>query len=306
MNDLILDHTILQATVFDLWPIQQKGGPSLPACIELAYGSGLFKLIHAAMPDWLMVTPEHIRIAAPEAMNMTLFRKELAVGGSLRSALVNLRCAAIVDRGILAECVKVRQALQSLAGQQPVGRALEDEDHDFDNPVMKPYDRWWYAIERNGNEPVSGTPQVLAIPISHVNRAREPNPKLAIDELYDILEDGHSPVMAKIGVPKSSSDYPEARAEWIEIAIESLVANIEEAVKGWPVLPGEPFQNVVMIDDHLFFITIDTIDGVTVASPTASKQALEQFTVEVHRVGHAHLAHGLAALRRAETSRWGA
>src|SRR5260363_311312 len=40
MNDLILDHTILQATVFDLWPIQQKGGPSLPACLELAYGSG--------------------------------------------------------------------------------------------------------------------------------------------------------------------------------------------------------------------------------------------------------------------------
>ena len=302
MNDLTFDHTILHATAVDLWPIQKKGCPSLPACFELAYGSGLLKLIHAAMPDWLIVTPEHIRIAAPEAMNMTLFREELAVGGALRAALVNLRCAAIVDRGTLAECIKVRQALQSLAEQQPVGRSLEEEDHEFDDPVMKPYDRWWYGIERNGNETVTGKPQVLAIPIPHVNRARERNPNLAIDEMYDLLADGLSPVMAKIGVPKHSADYAEARAEWIEIAIESLVASIEVAVKGWPVLPGGPFQNVVWVDDDMFIITLDTVDGVPLASPTASKQALEQFTLEVRRVGRSHLADGLETLRRAVVS----
>lgn len=59
-----------------------------------------------------------------------------------------------------------------------------------------------------------------------------------------------------------------------------------------------------MIDDRLLFITIDTIDGVTVASLMASKQTLEQFTVEVKRVGHAHLAHGLATFRRAKASRY--
>ncbi len=306
MNTLTIDPTILHATAFDLWPIQQKGCPSLPACFELAYGSGLLKLIYTAMPDWLTVTPEHIRIALPEAMNMTLLRKELAVGGALRSALLNLRCAAIVDRGILAECVKVRESLQRFAEQHPVRRGLKEENDDFDDPVMKPYDRWWYAIERNGNETVFGKPQVLAIPTSHVNRAKEHNPNLAIIEVYDLLADDLSPVMAKIGIPKSSADYAEARAEWIEIAIESLVANIEDAVKGWSILPGEPFQNVVMIDDHMFFITIDTIDGITVASPMASKRAIEQFTVEVNMVGHAHLAHGLATLRRSVTPPCGA
>ena len=56
---------------------------------------------------------------------------------------------------------------------------------------------------------------------------------------------------------------------------------------------------VVRVDDDMFFITLDTIDGVTVASATASRQALEEFSLEVHRVGHVHLARGLAMLHRA-------
>lgn len=196
MNELTLDPTILQAGPLDCWPIQEKGRSALPACFDLTLGSGLLTLTHAAMPDWVMVSTEHIRIAMPEAANINL----------------------------------------------------------------------------------------------------------VINELYDLLEDGHSPVMAKIGIPKNSADYPEARAEWIEIAIESLVANIEEAVKGWPVLPGEPFQQLVWAGDDMFFITLDTIDGVTVASATASRQSLEEFSLEVHRVGHIHLARGLAMLHRAVVS----
>lgn len=167
---------------------------------------------------------------------------------------------------------------------------------------MQPYDRWRYGVERNGNEASTDQPQVLAFPITYVNRARERNPGLVIDELHDLLADGLSPVVAKIGVPKHSADYPAVRAEWIEIAIESLVANIEEAVKGWPVLPGEPFQQIVWVDEDMFFITLDTIDGVTVASVTASRQALEEFSLEVHRVGHVHLARGLVMLHRASVS----
>ena len=188
--------------------------------------------------------------------------------------------------------------MQSLA-EPPKSGGVDEEANEFDDPVMQPYDRWWYAIEQYGNKSAPGEVRVLAIPIVHVNRARERNPNLAINELYHLLADGLSPVMAEIGVPKDSADYAAVRSEWIEIAIESLVANIEEAVKGWPILPGEPFQNVVLIDGDMFFVTLDTIDGVTVASPTASKQALERFTMEVHRVGHSHLAHGLATLRRA-------
>ena len=301
MNELTLDPTILHAGPLNCWPIQEKGRSALPACFDLTLGSGLLTLTHAAMPDWVMVSSEHIRIAMPDAVNITRLREALVTGGILRSALVDLRWAAISDRGILTACGEVKKTLQSLA-EQPDGRGTDPVDNEFDDPVMQPYDRWWYGVERNGNEPSIDKPQVLAFPITHVNRARKRNPNLVIDELYDLLADGLSPVMARIGVPKHSADYAAVRAEWIEIAIESLVANIEEAVKGWPVLPGEPFQQVVWVDDDMFFITLDTIDGVTVASATASRQALEEFSLEVHRVGHVHLAHGLAMLRRAVVS----
>ncbi len=301
MNELILDSTILHAGQLSCWPIQERGRPPLPACFDLALGSGLLKLTHAAMPDWVMVSTEHIRIAVPDAVNITLLRKALGTGGVLRSALVDLRWAAISDRGLLTACGEVWKKLQSLA-EQPDGRGAERDDNKFDDPVMQPYDRWRYGVERNGNEASTDKPQVLAFPITHVNRARERNPDLVIDELYDLLANGLSPVMAKIGVPRRSADYAAVRAEWIEIAIESLVANIQEAVKRWPVLPGEPFQQIVWVDEGMFFITLDTIDGMTVASVTASKQALEEFSLEVHRVGHVHLARGLAMLHRASVS----
>lgn len=301
MNELTLDPTVLHVGPLSCWPIQERGRPALPACFDLALGSGLLKLTHAAMPDWVTVSTEHVRIAMPDAVNVTLLRKALGTGGVLRSALVDLRWAAISDRGILTACGQVKKQLQSLAEQQD-DRGTDHDDNEFDEPVMQPYDRWRYGVERNGNEASTDQPQVLAFPITHVNRARERNPDLVIDELHDLLADGLNPVMAKIGVPKHSVDYAAVRAEWIEIAIESLVANIEEAVKGWPILPGEPFQNIVMIDDDMFVITLDTIDGVTVASATASRQALEEFTLEVHRVGHVHLAQGLAMLHRATVS----
>jgi hypothetical protein len=298
MPDLIPDHSIIHARPLDFWPVQEKGRAAVPACFDLLYGSGHLRLTYAEMQDWVFVTPELIRIAVPEVVNMDLFRKGMAAGGSLRKALVDLRCAAIADRGILTACGAARHELQSLA-ELPRSGGVAEEANELDDPVMQPYDRWWYAIERYSNESALGELRVLAVPIAHVNRARDRNPNLAIDELYHLLTDGLSPVMAKIGVPTDSPDYAAVRSEWIEIAIESLVANIEEAVKGWPVLPGEPFQNVVVIDGNMFFITLDTIDGVTVASSTASKQALERFTREVHRVGHFHLAQGLATLRRA-------
>lgn len=301
MSELILDPTIIHAGPLSCWPIQERGRPAVPACFDMALGSGLLKLTHAAMPDWVMVSTEHIRIAMPDAVNITLLREALGTGGILRSALVDLRWAAISDRGILTACGEVKKTLQSLA-EQPDGRGADHDDNELDDPVMKPYDRWWYGVEHNGKEASTDKPQVLAFPITHANRARERNPNLVIDELHELLADGLSPVMARIGVPKHSADYAAVRAEWIEIGIESLLANIEEAVKGWPVLPGEPFQNIVVIDDDTFFITLDTIDGVTVASATASRQALEEFSLEVHRVGHVHLAQGLAMLHRAVVS----
>ena len=118
MPDLILDSSILQAEARDFWPTQEKGRGALPACFDLAFGSGHLKLTHAAMPDWVLVTPELIRIAVPEIVNMQVFRGAMAIGGALRTAFVDLRCAAIVDRGILTACGEVKAELQSLTSRE--------------------------------------------------------------------------------------------------------------------------------------------------------------------------------------------
>lgn len=303
MNDLILDRTITHAEALDFWPTQEKGRRAIPACVDLSFESGILKLTHAAMQDWVLVTPGHILIALPGAVSMTHFHKALAVGGALRNAFVELRCAAIADRGILTACSEVKNELRNLS-EEPNHRgvAREKGGSGIGDPVFEPYSLWFYAIDRNGRRTEDGKPQVLAFPLPYVSRAREVAPSLAIYELDDLLEMGLSPVTAKIGVPKDHAGYEVARREWIELAIKSLVADIEEAVKGWPVIPGEPFQTITLVDDHLFFITLDTIDGVSVASSIASKDELIRFSRDVNEIGRAHLAHGLATLHRAVVS----
>lgn len=297
MNDLILDRTIDSARPLDFWPTQKKGNDACPACFDLHLEPGVLALTHAAMSDWVLITPTRVRIVLPSLVNMDQLHKKLAVGGALRNVLVDLRCAAIIDRGILAACNAVKNELKTISDQAS-GPGTGADVVLSDDPIFQPYDRFWYAVDGNGDHEFPGNLGVLAIPIWHVNHARMRDPGLVIDEMDD-LPNGLSPVLARIGVPESSADYAKARSEWIEIALESLVANIEEAIQGWPVMPGEPFQNVVRLDDDLFFITLDTVDGVTVASSSASKQSLEQFRLDVHNVGRSHLAHGLAMLRGA-------
>ena len=301
MDDLILDRTIRNAGAIDFRSIPGTGlSLDLTACLDLFYGTGLLGLTHVAMESWVVVTPELVRIAVPEALNVNLFREGLAVGGALRNALVELRCAAIVDRGTLAACCDVNSKLQSLTEQESIRSADRDGSKSgIGDPVFEPYSLWFYGIERKTED---GKPQVLAFPLPYVGRAREVAASLAIYDLDDLLEMGLSPVTAKIGVPKDHAGYEVARREWIELAIKSLVADIQEAIKGWPVLPGEPFQNIVLIDDHLYFITLDTFDGVTVASATASKDELTRFSRDVTEIGCSHLAKSLTTLRRASMS----
>ncbi len=115
MTDLIPDHSIIHARPLDFWPIQEEGRAAIPACFELLYGSGQLRLTHTEMEDCVLVTPDLIRIAVLCVVNMERFRKGMAVGGALRNALVDLRCAAIVDRGILTACSEVNAALQGLS-----------------------------------------------------------------------------------------------------------------------------------------------------------------------------------------------
>lgn len=73
--------------------------------------------------------------------------------------------------------------------------------------------------------------------------------------------------------------------QWIGIAIRLLTVKIDEGVKQRSILRGEVFQRAVLIEGNLFLITPNLIDGVTIASPTASKDKLRQFSREAHEIG---------------------
>lgn len=301
MKELILDHTILRAAPIDLWPIQQKGHDAIPASFDLLFESGLLQLGHTPVRDWALLTPQSVRIVVPTIIDIGELHKSLAAGGALRDAFVKLRCAAILDRGILTACSQVQSELGNLCKEMRKRWAYQAAS-DFEDPTLKPYDRWLYVVEKCDGATDTHNSRVLALPISHASRIKKSNPGVVIYSLNDLTEDALNPAMAELGVTSDDTDYEAARSEWIEIAIDSLVANIQEAVTGLRILPGEPFQNVVRIDDALLFITLDTIGGVTVTALNASQQVLERFTMEVYRLGGSRLARGLATLRRAVVS----
>lgn len=134
MNDLILDRTIRQARPLDFWPLQAKGQVALPACVDLFFGSGLLRLKHVSMQDWFLLTPELIRIAAPTVVNIEHLHKGLAIGGVLRNALVELRCAAIIDRGIMTACLDVKNELQNLNSRRSVRQQAAGSGNTFERP----------------------------------------------------------------------------------------------------------------------------------------------------------------------------
>ena len=115
MHDLILDSSILEAEARDFLPLQEKGRHALTPCFDFSFGTGHLKLIYATMPDWVLVTPDRIRISVPSIVNMEHFRQGMSVGGALRMALVKLRWAVISDRGILTACGEVNAELQGLS-----------------------------------------------------------------------------------------------------------------------------------------------------------------------------------------------
>jgi len=135
MNDLSLDVTIFQAVSIDFWPIQKNDGEAYPACFDLHFQSGLLALTHAAMSDWVLVTPTLIRIAVPGLVNIDQFHEGLVLGGALRNVFVELRCAAIIDRGILTACAEVKKELHTLF-EQPSSHGAGQEDNESDDSVL--------------------------------------------------------------------------------------------------------------------------------------------------------------------------
>ena len=170
-----------------------------------------------------------------------------------------------------------------------------------ENAMLAPYEAWFYGIERRHGSDATDVDRknVLAFPFSHARQARAHSSSLAIHVLDDLLEIGASPILATIGIEKEHADYETARREWIAISIDSLIAGIDEAVKSWRILPGEPFQNALRLENDLFFVTVDTVDGLTVASPTASKARLYRLLDDINAIAGPRLTDAVALLREA-------
>jgi len=140
MNDLAFDPSIVHAKLRDFWPIQRVGQIASPAYLELSFGSGLLKLTHISMTDWVLVTPDFARIIAPGLTNMIRFQLGLGLGGALRNAFVELRCAGIIDRGIFSACQNVRDELELLL-DHPSCRPVHQGNDEASGSQLTHFDR---------------------------------------------------------------------------------------------------------------------------------------------------------------------
>jgi hypothetical protein len=61
-----------------------------------------------------VVMPEYVRFDARGPLAPDVLRRDLAVGGALRKLIVELRCAALIDRGLLTACQAFSSKLESL------------------------------------------------------------------------------------------------------------------------------------------------------------------------------------------------
>jgi len=90
------------------------------------------------------------------------------------------------------------------------------------------------------------------------------------------------------------------RREWIGVAIESLLADIKHAIETRGVFPGEPFQNVLHLEGNVYFINIDTIDGITLASATgAGTHQMNRLCYEINEIAGVRLTDALRRLHQA-------
>jgi hypothetical protein len=73
-------------------------------CLDFYFISGLLELVHVPMVEAYVIFPEHARFDMRGPFDPDILRRDLAVGGAVRNLLVELRRAALIDRGLLAAC----------------------------------------------------------------------------------------------------------------------------------------------------------------------------------------------------------
>jgi hypothetical protein len=75
-------------------------------CLDFYFEFGLPKLVHVSIVEPYVIFPKYARF--------DILRRDLAVGSTIRKLLVELRGAALVDRGMLAACEACSTRLESL------------------------------------------------------------------------------------------------------------------------------------------------------------------------------------------------
>ncbi len=115
MNDLIIHHSIEDAEPADFSPIYGDDDDSTEIpCFDFFFESGVLELVHVPMPDSFVIMPDFVRFDARGPLDPNALRERLAVGGVLRNAIVEVRCAALIDRALLAACRAFSAELESL------------------------------------------------------------------------------------------------------------------------------------------------------------------------------------------------
>lgn len=247
-------------------------------CLELSLDSAILRLVDARITTPFVVTSETVSFEILGQLDSSKLRADLVDGADLKNMIDEVRCGALIDRGVLTSCRRLSDALEALYSYGPFALC---------GSALTPYDSWIYAIDPDGRGDHTGT--LLAFPtIGLVSEAKRQNPRLATYGLDELLETDRTPITAQIGLAMTDADYQFTRGEWISAVVQSLVAQVDQSIdrstrRG--LFPEDSFRNYIFLAGHLYSIKLDLITGIDVQSVTAGREDLDNFREEVTKRG---------------------
>lgn len=112
MRDLVIHHSIKDGLILCRSAVMMMHR-AIP-CLDFYFESGLLEPVHVSIVDPYAIFPKHARFDVHGPFDPDILRRDLAVGGALGNLLVELRRAALIDRGLLAACEACSIRLESL------------------------------------------------------------------------------------------------------------------------------------------------------------------------------------------------
>ncbi len=115
VDDVNIHWSIEDAEPADFMPTWEDEDEStwIP-CLDFCWDSRILELVHVPSLDSFVIMPEYVRFDARDPLDPDVLRRRLAVGGALRKAIFEVRCAASIDRRLLAACRAFSMELESL------------------------------------------------------------------------------------------------------------------------------------------------------------------------------------------------